>query len=159
MSVAEHEHPKQLATKATMLDTIYNRKREEYLNPSPKHDHEICCRIYKSLSERCHTLGNAFPTLLRVLVARPYERIYKKDLDKIDDLVEVDSLSSIFDCVCADSSNDAIDLLWDVACFMWDETAIMWHTLLGSLLVVSDRMIADDSAGFGYSERPWQRET
>lgn len=158
MSVAEHEHPRQLSVNGTLLDTICDRKKEEYLNPSPKHDHDLCVRIYTSLMARCHTRGNAFPTLLRVLVARPYERIYKQALDKIDDLAEVDCMSSIFDCVCADGSDDAIDLLWDIACFMWDETAIMWHTLLGSLLVVSQRMIADDSAGYGYSERPWQRE-
>lgn len=158
MSVAEHEHPQQLPVKGTMLDNICDRKKEEYLNPSPKHDHNLCVRMYNSLSERCQARGNAFPTLLRVLVARPYEIIYKKPLDKIDDLAEVDSLSSIFDCVCADASNAAIDLLWDIACFMWDEAAIMWHTFLGSLLVVSNRMIADDTAGYGYKERPWKRE-
>ncbi|XP_037029580.1 uncharacterized protein LOC119069595 [Bradysia coprophila] len=158
MSVAEHRHPKQLPVNGTLLDTICNRKREEYLIPSPEHDHDTCVRIYTSLSVRCSARGHAFPTLLRALVARPYERIYKKTLDKIDDLAEVDCMSSIFDCVCVDAADDAIDLLWDIACFMWDETAIMWHTLLGSLLVVSQRMIADDSAGFGYSDRPWQRE-
>ncbi len=158
MSVAEHDRPKELPVKGTLLDTIYNRKVDEYLNPSPKHDHDKCCRIYESLRERCRIRGNAFPTLLRALVARPYERIYKKALDRIDDLTEMDSLTSIFDCVCADSSNDAVDLFWDIACFMWDETSIMWHTFLGSLLIVSDRMVADDSAGYGYKERPWQRE-
>lgn len=158
MSVAEHKHPKQLPVNGTLLDTICNRKKEEFLNPSPEHDHDTCLQIYQNLSKRCMDRGNAFPTLLRVLVARPYERIYRNPLDKIDDLAEVDCMSAIFDCVCIDGSDDAIDLLWDIACFMWDETAIMWHTLLGSLLIVSERMIADDSAGYGYSERPWQSE-
>ncbi|XP_037027284.1 uncharacterized protein LOC119068023 [Bradysia coprophila] len=156
MSVAEHEHPRRLAVKGTLLDTIYNRNTEEYI--SSKHDHELCLQIYQSLGERCKNRGNAFPTLLRAIVARPYERIYKKSLDDVGDLVEVDCITSIIDSVCADSSNDAIDLLWDILCFMWDETAIMWHTLLGSLLIVSDRFVADDTAGFGYSERLWKRE-
>lgn len=159
MSVAEHKHPRQLPVNGTLLDTICNRKTEEYLDPSPEHDHDACFRIYTSLKARSNALGNSLPTLLRALVARPYERIYQKALDKIDDLAEVDSIWSIFDSVCLDGSDEAVDLLWDIACFMWDETAIMWHTFLGSLLIVnSQRMIADDSAGYGYVDRPWQSE-
>lgn len=157
MSVAEHSPPRKLATKQTLLETIFNRQAAQY-SDNVVHNHEQCKNKYMDLLARCEQLGNSYPKLLKCLVARPYERIYDRLLDDdsgIEDLSEVDNIISIIDCVCVDARNEGMELLWDIALFMWDETAIMWHALLGSMLVCANRYSGDDSAGYGYAERKW----
>ncbi|GAM19957.1 hypothetical protein SAMD00019534_031320 [Acytostelium subglobosum LB1] len=156
MSVAEHAHPRRLAVKDTLIGTIFGRNDEEYF--VQPHDHQSCENQYKQLKERALKLGGAFDTLLRGMVARVYERIYGLALDDIVGLEEVDTIVNIVDCVCVDGRNEGIEFLWDMAMFMWGDSGIMWHAFLGSLLVTKDRLVGDDTAGYGYEGRPWEKQ-
>ncbi|GAM17766.1 hypothetical protein SAMD00019534_009410 [Acytostelium subglobosum LB1] len=155
MSVAEHAHPRRFAKKDSMIGTITDRKEEEYF--VQPHNHQSCESQYQQLKESALKLGQAYDTLLRSMVAPVYERIYGKALDNdIVGLEEVDIIVNIIDCVCIDSRNEGIELLWDMALFMWGDSGILWHSFLGSLLVVKDRIVGDDTAGYGYEDRPWE---
>ncbi|GAM19938.1 hypothetical protein SAMD00019534_031130 [Acytostelium subglobosum LB1] len=153
MSVAEHAHPRRFVKKDTLIGTIFDRKEDEYF--MQPHNHQSCESQYQQLKKRALKLGGAFDTLLRGMVARVYERIYGKALDNIESLEEVDNIVNIVDCVCIDSRNEGIEFLWDMAMFMWGDSGIMWHSFLGSLLVTKDRLVGDDTAGYGYEDRPW----
>ncbi|GAM19946.1 hypothetical protein SAMD00019534_031210 [Acytostelium subglobosum LB1] len=138
------------------MGTITHRKDEEYF--MQPHNHQACESQYQQLKERALKLGGAYHTLLRCMVARVYERIYGKALDDIESLEEVDNITNITDCVSIDSCNEGIELLWDIALFMWCDSGIMWHSFLGGLLVTKDRLVGDDTAGYGYEDRPWEKQ-
>ncbi|GAM19940.1 hypothetical protein SAMD00019534_031150 [Acytostelium subglobosum LB1] len=135
------------------MGTITDRKEDEYF--MQPHNHQACESQYQQLKERALKLGPVYDTLLRGMVARVYERIYGLALDDIEGLVEVDNIVNIIDCVSIDCRNEGVEFLWDMALFMWGDSGIMWHACLGGLLVTNDRLVGDDTAGYGYEDRPW----